>query len=80
MWESSSKLDECFSKLERLISLESRVEEGWMGGRVGEHGPEEAAGVGKRKHNHIASQTNAPPPMEMDRGSAFQSMLEISST
>lgn len=47
---------------------------------MGEHGPEEAAGVGKRKHNHISSQTNAPPLMEMDGRSAFQSTLEISTT
>ena len=39
-----------------------------MGVGGGEHGSEEAAGVGKRKHNHISSQTNAPPLMEMDGG------------
>lgn len=36
--------------------------------------------MGKRKHNHIASQTNASRLMEMDGGSAFQSTLEISTT
>lgn len=59
----------------KAIDREGPRKNGWVSGW--EHGSEEAAGVGKRKHNHISSQTNPSPLMEMDRGSAFQSLLEI---
>ena len=60
-----------FFQVRAIDQWASREREKGVGGWVavgGKHGSEEAAGVGKRKHNHISSQTNAPPLMEMDRG------------
>lgn len=75
----SSSWARCSSRFKPLISP-SPEEAAVDGGREGEHGSEEAAGVRKRKHNHISSQTNASLRMEMDGGSAFQSRLEIPPT